>query len=585
MGRSNLFRFLAYVRPYRKQLALSTVTGVLKYNLPVLFPWILKDVVDSLLTGKVGRTGLGFDQLMGLAVLLFAVNAVITYFRTLLADNLAHAMVADIRSNLFGHLSRLPVDFFHRYRTGAISSRVISDVSLAQSFVSLAGTNLFMDVTSLCSITVAVFLMNWKLAVITFCTLPLYVVLQRHVGRRMRNRSSEARQLTELLEAGLHETVSGISEVKSFTAEQEEARRFSERCRGVLQAARQNVRTYALSLGSTALLTRIPPVLVIWAGGHLVLSGELTVGALMAFYAYLEMIYNPLTRLSELNIQLANSRAAIDRLFEFFDLATEPGNETGPDLVVRQAAIHYEGLTFGYQRDAPLFRGIDLHVASSQRVALVGSSGAGKSSLIRLLVRFHEPWSGRITIDGRDIRQVNLRSLRSRIALVQQDLVLFSGSIEDNIRVGKPSASAEEIRQAAELANASGFIEELPAGFETQIGERGIRMSGGQRQRIAIARAFLKNAPILVLDESTSSLDAPSEKLVYDALERLQEGRTTIIIAHRLSTIRRADKIIVLDRGEIVQEGSHSKLFAEVNGQYRRLYGQAAEMPDALLRF
>jgi subfamily B ATP-binding cassette protein MsbA len=585
MRRSNLFRFLGYVRPYRWQLVLATVTGVLKYNLPVLFPWILKEVVDSLLAGKVARTGLGFDHLMGLAVLLFVTNAVITYFRTLLVDNLGHAMVADIRADLFGHLSRLPVDFFHKYRTGAISSRVISDVSLAQSFIGLAGTNFFMDLTSLCSITVAIFLMNWKLAMITLSTLPLYVVLQRCMGRSMRNKSGEVRHLMALLEAGLYETVSGMSEVKSFTAEQEETRRFSERCRDVLHAARQNVRTYALSLSSTALLTRIPPVLVIWAGGHLVLSGELTVGALLAFYAYLEMIYNPLTRLSELNIQLATSRAAMDRLFEFFDLATEASDASGPDLIVRHAAIQYEELTFGYQQGAPLFRQLSLHVASGQRVALVGASGAGKSSLIRLLVRFHDPWSGRITIDGQDIRQVNLSSLRSRIALVQQDAVLFSGSIEDNIRVGKPNADPSELRRAAELANALEFIDEFPAGFETEIGERGIRLSGGQRQRIAIARAFLKNAPILVLDESTSNLDGPSEKRVYDALERLQKGRTTIIIAHRLSTIQRADKIVVLDRGEIVQEGSHSELFSDVTRDYRRLYGQAADTPDAVLRF
>jgi subfamily B ATP-binding cassette protein MsbA len=218
-------------------------------------------------------------------------------------------------------------------------------------------------------------------------------------------------------------------------------------------------------------------------------------------------------------------------------------------------------------------------------VALVGASGAGKSSLVGLLVRFRDPWSGRITIDGQDVRQVKLRSLRSRIALVQQDPVLFSGSIDDNIRVGKPNADPSELRRAAELANALDFIDEFPAGFETEIGERGIRLSGGQRQRIAIARAFLKNAPILVLDESTSSLDAPSEKLVYEALERLQEHRTTIIIAHRVSTIQHADKVVVLHRGEIVQEGTHSELFSDVTGDYRRLYGQAADTPDAALRF
>jgi ABC-type multidrug transport system fused ATPase/permease subunit len=580
---NNVRRFLAYVRAYRSRLLLSTVVGVVKYNLPVIFPWILKDVIDGLLSGKPSRTGLGFDQLMGLSVILFGVYAAICHLRTYIADRLAQAMIFDVRSDLFRHLQRLPIEFFQRYQTGIISSRLITDVNMAQNFVGLAATNVFMDLTSLGTITVAIFLMNGKLALIAYCTFPLYVVLHKVLGSRMKKNARDARLRMDSIEGALHETVSGISEVKSFTFEGEETRRFLDRCRLYLEAVHENIRTHARALGVTALLTRIPPVLVIWVGGHLVLRNELTVGALMAFYAYLEMIYNPLNRLSELNIQLANSRAAIDRLFEFFDLEPETKYDNAPPLTVIAGDIRFEGLLFGYRSDRPVFTGIDLSVPAGRRVALVGPSGAGKSTLIKLLIRFHEPQQGRITIDGRNISGVSLHSLRSQIALVQQDLMLFSGTVEDNIRVGKAAATEEEILMAAELANALSFIHELPEGFKTLIGERGMRLSGGQKQRIAIARTFLKNAPILVLDESTSNLDTLSEHLVYEALERLMEKRTTIIIAHRISTVIRADKIVVLDRGEIAQEGTHDELLKAAGGLYSLLYHDSLVQRDGAM--
>lgn len=287
------------------------------------------------------------------------------------------------------------------------------------------------------------------------------------------------------------------------------------------------------------------------------------------------MIYNPLARLSELNIQLANSRAAIDRLFEFFDLEPEAKHDGAPPLVVQRGEILFQNVSFGYCPGVSALRDISLRIAGGQRIALVGASGAGKSSLIKLLIRFYEPWKGTIAIDGQAIRHISLSSLRSQIALVQQDLTLFSGTVEDNIRVGKPDATHKEILHAAKLANALEFIEELPEGLETEIGERGVKLSGGQKQRIAIARAFLKNAPILVLDESTSNLDAPSERLVHEALERLMEKRTTILIAHRMSTVVYADRILVFHQGEIVQEGSHEELLQLTGGQYHRLYGES----------
>ena len=395
------------------------------------------------------------------------------------------------------------------------------------------------------------------------------------VNGKLHEKSIEARRQMDAVEGRLHEVVSGITEIKVFTGEREETKRFEASSRGFLDAVFENIRVYALLLGSTALLTRLTSVIVMWVGGHIVLSEELTIGALMAVYAYLEMIYTPFTHLSEMNIYLADSLAAIDRLFEFFDQDQEPTCEYSPTLVLQKGKIEFRDVFFGYGNDPLLFRGIHLVIPAGERVALVGPSGAGKTTLIKLLVRFFDTRQGKIMIDGQDIRLVNLRSLRAQISIVQQDLMLFSGTVEDNIRIGRPDAHFKEVMRAAELANAREFIERLPARFQTEIGERGIRLSGGQKQLIAVTRAFLKNAPIIVLDESTSNLDTPSERLIHDALMRLMKNRTTIMIAHRLSTVSQAEMIVVLERGEIVQQGSHENLLGVKKGLYYSLYSDA----------
>ncbi len=568
----NLFRFLAYIGQYRWRMAISTIVGILQYNIPVAFPWILKDVIDHLLAGKPSETGLTFNQLMAATVLLFLVLALISYFRTYVVDRLAQDMTFAIRSSLFQHLQRLPVDFFQKYQTGAISSRLVTDANMAQDVINVAGTNLFMDITTLSSITVVVFIMNWKLALVAYCSLPLYLVMQRLTAGRMRDHAKESRKRMELIEGDLHETVAGISDVKSFTFEDEETERFFGRYRSYLEAVYENIRTHGISIAVTVALTRIPAVLVIWVGGHMVLSHSLTIGSLMAFYAYLEMIYGPLSRLSEINLQVANARAAIDRLFQLLDVQPETQSDTAPQLLIRKGEVSFEHVVFGYRPDRPVLKDIDLKILPGQSIALVGESGAGKSTLIKLLVRFYDPWEGRICIDGQDLRTVSLSSLRSQVALVQQDLTLFSGSIEDNIRIGRPNATRREVMEAAGLANAMTFIDELPKGLKTMVGERGMSLSGGQRQRIAIARAFLKKAPILVLDESTSNLDSISERLIHEALKRLMQKRTTIIIAHRMSTVMLADRAAVFQQGELVQEGSHDELRRQLEGQYSQLY-------------
>lgn len=568
----NMRRFLSYVSPYRWMFVLSTAMGVVEFNLPVIFPWILKDLIDNLLAGKPSVTGFTFNQIMIIAMAIFVLYALINYIRSYISFKLTHLLIFDIRKDLFQHLQELPIKFFQTHQTGAITSRLITDVNNAQNIINIAGRNLLIDLTRLASITFVIFYMNWQLALIAVSTLPLYVVLQRRIGQRMREKAREARRRMDVVEGQLHEAVAGITEIKSFTNENEETKRFVVRSRGFLEAVFENIRMYALLLGITTLLTRITPIIVIWVGGHLIFQEKLTIGALMAFYAYLEMIYIPLNRLGEMNIEIANSRAAIDRLFEFFDFERESKNASSPPLILRRGEIAYQDVFFGYTPNHPLFQGINLHIPAGGRVALVGPSGAGKSTLISLLIRFFDPWKGRITIDDQDIRQVNLHSLRSQISVVQQDLMLFSGTVEDNIKIGKADATPEEILKAAELANAREFIEGLPDSFQTEVGERGVKLSGGQRQLIAITRSFLKDAPILILDESTSNLDTPSERLIYDALQLLMKGRTTIIIAHRLSTVIQAETIFVLKNGQIVQQGHHEDLLQLKEGLYYQLY-------------
>jgi len=546
----NLRRFLRYARPYRWVIVAATLVGLAKFNLPVLFPWILRSVVDDALAGRAGALGLGLGGLMGLATGVFLAYAVASHLRTFLADRIAQSITFDVRRDLFGHLHGLPIEFFHERSTGAIFTRLFTDVATAQSFVGAACTNVFMELSALLAIAACATAMNERLALVAFATLPVFALVHKRLGGRMRAIAHEARRRMEPLEGRLQETVAGIEEVKCFVRDGEESRRFEEGYRHYLRAAFANVSIHALSLGATALLTRIPSVIVVWVGAHMVLDGALTVGELLAFYAYLEMVYGPLARLADFNVVLASSRAAIDRLFEFLDMPSESVIRPGTRRLTATAGeIRFEGVTFGYVPGLPVLRGLDLRIEPDQIVALVGRSGAGKSTLVRLLLRLHDPWSGRILVDGQDLREVDVRSLRSQIAVVRQSPVLFSGTIAENIRFGCEQASMEEVVAAAESANLLEVVRRLPEGFDTPIGERGVRLSGGERQRIAIARAFLEDAPILILDESTSELDETSARAIHEALERLVTGRTTLVVTHRASTRMRAHRVVTLADG------------------------------------
>jgi len=564
--------FLSYAKPYRWWIAGATACGLLKYNIPVLFPWIFKDVINHLLSSSPPVAAFINRKIIALC-LIYIFWTVITYYRSFLADKAGQKLVFDLRHELYVHLQRMSLGFYEKRQVGAIASRLLSDISIAQNFVGAAFTNSLMDASALLLITIVLFAMNWRLALVSIVVFPLYVASNKFFKKRIRTTSRLAQQKMEEISGQVHEKLSGIAMIQSYTREKAEEQQFFNENLVYLQHRIANIRNNALALSVIGFLTSVAPVVVVWFGAIQVIQKNLSVGELVAFYAYLGMFYQPLNRLSELNIQLANSRSAIERIFELFNLAPEIVNRPGAKDVARvRGEIEFSSVHFGYDPARRVLKNIDLRIPAGKIVALVGRSGAGKSTFVKLISRFYDVSEGAIALDGLDIRDYCLHSLRRQIALVPQEPILFSGSVHENLLMGKEDARDDDVRAAAVLANAHDFINRLPKGYQTEIGEGGAKLSGGQRQRIALARAFLKNAPILILDEATSSLDSESENLIQEALKRLMQNRTTLVIAHRLSTVQSADTIIVFDEGRIVETGSHARLLLKPDGLYRRLY-------------
>ena len=567
----SLARFLAFVRPYRGLLAAAVAFGIVRYLIPLALPWCIKILVDDYLAPAAARPHLQLHLLMGGLCALYVLYALVSYWRSYLAGLAGHRLIFDLRQALYLHVQRMSLSFFDRQKIGAVVSRMTTDIASAQNFVGAAFVNTVMD---LACVAVIIGLLVWvhpTLALVSLSVLPAYALLSHALQKRIRATSRAIHHQLQEISGDLHEQFAGISTIQAFTQEEMAAREFRAQSEQYFDTVMSSVRLQSVALGVTGFLTALGPILVLWYGASEVWASRLTVGSLMAFYSYLGMLYQPIQRLTELNLILANSLAAMDRIFEVFDEFPEVREH--PDAVVLprvQGEIRFEGVRFQYAGRGPVLEDLALTIAPGTTVALVGPSGAGKSTLVKLLPRFYDVSGGRITLDGVDIRAVTLKSLREQVAIVSQEPILFSGTIEDNLRYGKPGASAEELRAAARAAFADAFIETLPEGYRTQIGERGVRLSGGQKQRVAIARAFLKDAPVVILDEPTSALDAESEELVKQALQRLLDGRTALIIAHRLSTIEHADLVIVLDQGRIIEQGRHEELLRRPGGLYRR---------------
>lgn len=575
-------RYLSYVLPYWKQIAGTILVGVVKFSIPLLLPLLIKYVIDDLLPSPLpqGEKLTKLFWLMAGAFFLFTVvRAPVEYIRQYYAQWVSSRILFDIRNHLFSHLQRLSMRYYNNTKTGEVISRVINDVESTKSFVETGLMNLWLD-----SITIALslgimFYMDVELTIVAIIVFPLYSFSVKYFYKRLRQLTRERSAALARLQGHLYERVNGMPLIRSFALEEHESKQFAKENNHFLSKALAHTRWNAKTFSVVNTVTDIAPLLVISYAGYQVIGGLMSVGTLVAFYAYLDRLYVPLRRLVNSSTVLTQAIASMDRMFEFmdesYDIVDRPGARELPvDPVTKRirGEVRFENVSFRYREEGPLvLDGINLTIEPGETVAIVGMSGGGKSSLISLLPRFWDVTEGRITIDGIDVRDVKQRSLRSHIGMVQQDNILFSESVRVNIMMGNPDADEEAVIRAAKAANAHDFIAELPDGYDTEIGERGVKLSGGQKQRVAIARVFLRDPGILILDEATSALDLESEHMIQESLALLTKDRTTIIVAHRLSTITHADKIVVMKEGRIVEQGRHEELL-ERQGVYHSLW-------------
>lgn len=579
-------RMLAYVRPYRLHLVLAAICLVSMSLLSLAMPWAVKDLVDQVVVGQ------DIDQLNHIALLLagiFVLRAGLSFAQTYLIAWAGECVVATLRHGIYEHLLSLSLGFFSRQRVGEIVSRLSNDVQLIQSAVTSNLVSLLQQIATFVGVIAIVAIMNWRLMLLMAVAIPGMMLLTRLLGRRIRKIARRFQDTLGEASAVVEETVGGIRIVKSFAREDYEMGRYGEKVDDLFQAAMHRTRYYATLGPMISLLMYGSLILVLWVGGREVLNGRLTPGELIAFLLYATMLTGPLGGFGGLYGQVQAALGATERVFELLDVAPEiaeaPDAQPLPPIAGR---VVFADVSFEYDPRQPVLRRVSLDAEPGQVVALVGPSGAGKTTLANLIPRFFDPSAGRIAIDGYDLRQVTLRSLRDQIGIVPQETILFSDTVAANIRYGKLDATQDEIEAAARAANAHDFIlGELPDGYDTQVGERGIKLSGGQRQRIAIARAILKNPRILILDEATSSLDTESERLIQEALERLMHpdghgggGRTTFVIAHRLSTIVNADHILVLGDGQVLERGTHEELLAREGSLYHYYYALQFQWGD-----
>ncbi|WP_114570776.1 ABC transporter ATP-binding protein [Exiguobacterium flavidum] len=570
-------RYMGFVKPYKKQIIATVIVGILKFSIPLGLPLLYKYIIDNILTSDqvpAAEKGETLAWIIGGAVFVFlVVKPPLEYFRQYLAQWSASRILFDVRNRLFDHVQRLSLRFYSNTKTGEVISRIINDVELTKDFVVTGLMNLWLDMITILIAIAIMWTIDPKLTLIAILPLPFYAFAVKFFYGRLRGLTRARSAALAELQGHLTERVNGMAVIRSFALEPHENRAFTKQNDGFLTAALRhtnwNARTYVV----VSTITDFAPILIFGTAAFLVLNGEVTLGTMVAFIGYIDRLYAPLGRLVNSSTTLTQSIASMDRMFEFLDEPYDITEKIGAkDPVNVKGNVQFENISFAYEEGGE--RAIDrltLDVQAGERIAFVGMSGGGKSTLVSLIPRFYDVTEGRITLDGIDIRDLKLRGLRDQIGMVMQESILFSESVELNIKMGNPEATDEEVIAAAKAANAHEFIERLPNGYKTAVGERGVKLSGGQKQRLAIARVFLKNPPILILDEATSALDLESESMIQDSLARLAKDRTTFIVAHRLSTITDADKIVVIENGRITEMGRHEELMRK-RGAYFELY-------------
>lgn len=571
-------RLLTYLNPYRFRLGAAFLCALLVAGLSAAYAWLVRPVLDGLFISKDESLLL----VLPIAILAVAVlKGVFNYGQNYLMNFVGNQVIGDIREQLFSKLVRLPVHYHDSNTSGRLVSRVINDVNQMANAVTGVLKDLFQQGLTFLAMIGVIIYQNWKLAAVSMIVVPLSVVTMARMGRRLRNLATRGQERMGDMASTLQETLAGIRMVKSFGREDEEAKRFRQSNDAFIHTTMKAIQVSSLGASHMEVIGVLGVAGIIWYGGYLVIHDEMTPGAFFSFLAAMFMAYTPIRRLSGANNTVQQALAAADRVFEVLDLPNEQdasgGNTELPaitrSLEFQQVEFRYEG-----QGDAALM-GIDLTIRAGEVIAFVGSSGSGKTTLVSLLPRFYDPTGGKILIDGVDLLSCSLRSVRGQIGIVSQEVVLFDDTVRNNIAYGRQGATPEDVTRAAQLAYAHEFIVRMPDGYDTLIGERGLKLSGGERQRLAIARAILRDPPILILDEATSALDTQSERIVQLALGNLMKNRTTLVVAHRLSTIQNATRIVVLDRGRVAEVGSHEELLRK-GGMYKRLH--AMQFADAL---
>jgi len=562
-------RVVVVLRPYASKLVIAMAAMIVVGGFNALQAYMVKPLLDEIFYKHDGR----LLNLLPLGLLLvFLVKGIFYFTYSYLLEKTGQSVIRDLRNQIYAHLNDLSLSFFHKTPTGELISRIINDVSMLQGSVSHALIHLLRDFFTVIGLLGVIFYMDWRLATVSLIFLPMAAVPIIIFGKKFRRISTNYQTNLGEATSQLHETIAGVRIVKAFCMEGFEKQRFAGKMQRLMDILMAETKYRCLSHPLMEFLGGIGMALIIWFGGVQVLQGHSTPGTFMSFLTALIMLYEPVKGVSQINSTLQSGLASATRIFALLDI--RPDIREAPDAIEMppfNRSIVLSDVSFSYEDNSPVIKHLNLRVNRGEVLAVVGPSGSGKTTLANLIPRFYEISQGSLLIDDVDVRRFTLPSLRRQLALVTQQTILFNDTVRNNIAYGRNDCPEQEIIEAARAAFALDFIMELPQGFDTVIGESGARLSGGQQQRISIARALLKDAPILILDEATSSLDTESEREVQRALENLMQNRTTIVIAHRLSTIKNADRIIVLKDGQLVEEGTHAQLL-DIEGEYSSLY-------------